>query len=92
VKGLWDSWDADASLYDETSGQFYDERKRHVLHHQGKYFAVRGPLHVAPALQRHPLIVQAGAFQDGRALAAATADVVYYCPTHWKRRAPMTST
>ena len=42
VKGLWDSWDTDAFLYDKTSGLFYDERKRHVLDHKGTYFAVRG--------------------------------------------------
>jgi FMN-dependent oxidoreductase (nitrilotriacetate monooxygenase family) len=80
VKGLWDSWDADAFLYDKMSGLFYDERKLHVLHHQGKYFTVRGPLNVAPAPQRHPVIVQAGASPDGRELAAATADVVYCLP------------
>jgi FMN-dependent oxidoreductase (nitrilotriacetate monooxygenase family) len=77
VKGLWDSWDTDAFLYDKTSGQFYDESKMHVLNHQGTYFSVRGPLNVAPAPQRHPVIVQAGASPDGRELAAATADVVY---------------
>lgn len=77
VKGLWDSWDPDAFLYDKTSGQFYDESKRHVLNHQGPYFAVRGPLNVVPAPQRHPVIVQAGASPEGRELAAATADVVY---------------
>jgi FMN-dependent oxidoreductase (nitrilotriacetate monooxygenase family) len=80
VKGLWDSWDADAFLYDKMSGLFYDERKLHVLQHQGKYFTVRGPLNVAPAPQRHPVIVQAGASPDGRELAAATADVVYCLP------------
>ena len=80
VKGLWDSWDTDAFLYDKTSGRFYDERKRHVLNHQGTYFSVRGPLNVAPAPQRHPVIVQAGASEDGRELAAATADVVYCLP------------
>jgi N-acetyl-S-(2-succino)cysteine monooxygenase len=80
VQGLWDSWDPDAFLHDKTSGLFYDERKLHVLDHQGKYFAVRGPLNVAPAPQRHPVIVQAGASEDGRELAAATADVVYCLP------------
>jgi alkanesulfonate monooxygenase len=50
-----------------------------VLDHQGKYFAVRGPLNVAPTPQRHPVIVQAGASEDGRELAA-TADVVYCLP------------
>ena len=80
VKGLWDSWDADAFLYDKMSGQFYDERKLHVLDHQGTYFAVRGPLNVAPAPQRHPVIVQAGASHEGREMAAAIADVVYCLP------------
>jgi len=80
VQGLWDSWDADAFLYDKTSGQFYDEHKLHVLQHQGTYFSVRGPLNVAPTPQRHPVIVQAGASEDGRELAAATADVVYCLP------------
>jgi alkanesulfonate monooxygenase SsuD/methylene tetrahydromethanopterin reductase-like flavin-dependent oxidoreductase (luciferase family) len=61
----------------KTSGQFYDESKRHVLDHKGTYFAVCGPLNVAPAPQRHPVIVQAGASNEGRELAAATADVVY---------------
>lgn len=77
VKGLWDSWDADAFLYDKASGQFYDEGKLHVLDHQGPYFTVRGPLNVVPTPQRHPVIVQAGASPEGRELAAATADVVY---------------
>ena len=77
VRGLWDTWDADALCCDKASGQFYDESKMHVLHHQGKYFSVRGPLNVAPAPQRHPVIAQAGASEDGRELAAATADVVY---------------
>lgn len=77
VKGLWDSWDTDAFLYDKASGQFYDERKRHDLAHHGTYFTVRGPLNVVPTPQRHPVIVQAGASPEGRELAAATADVVY---------------
>src|SRR5262247_2812873 len=37
VKGLWDSWDADAFPYDKTSGQFYNECKMHVLDHRGTY-------------------------------------------------------
>jgi len=80
VKGLWDSWDDDAFPYDKASGQFYDESKRHVLNHQGPYFSVRGPLNVAPAPQRHPVLVEAGASEAGRELAAATADVVYCLP------------
>ncbi|MGE3538090.1 MAG: LLM class flavin-dependent oxidoreductase [Candidatus Tectimicrobiota bacterium] len=80
VKGLWDSWDTDAFPYDKASGQFYDERKLHVLDHRGTYFTVRGPLNVVSTPQRHPVIVQAGASPEGRELAAATADVVYCLP------------
>jgi FMN-dependent oxidoreductase (nitrilotriacetate monooxygenase family) len=77
VRGLWDSWESDAFLFDKQNGLFYDETKRHVLAHKGKHFSVRGPLNVARPPQGHPVVVQAGASEQGRELAAATADVVY---------------
>ena len=77
VKGLWDSWEEDAFRFDKQSGSFFDEGKMHVLDHKGKFFAVRGPLNVARPPQGHPVIVQAGASEHGRELAAATADLVY---------------
>ncbi len=49
----------------------------HVLDHQGRFFKVRGPLNVACMPQGHPVIVQAGASEQGRELGAATADVIY---------------
>jgi FMN-dependent oxidoreductase (nitrilotriacetate monooxygenase family) len=77
VKGLWDSWEPGAFTFDKQSGQFFDESKAHTLDHKGKYFAVRGPLNVAGMPQGHPILVQAGASDQGREIAAATADVVY---------------
>jgi FMN-dependent oxidoreductase (nitrilotriacetate monooxygenase family) len=77
VKGLWDSWEKDALLYDKASGVFYDESKMHALNHKGAFFSVRGPLNVGGLPQGHPVVVQAGASEQGRELAAATADVVY---------------
>jgi FMN-dependent oxidoreductase (nitrilotriacetate monooxygenase family) len=77
VKGLWDSWEEDAFRFDKQTGQFFDEGKMHVLDHKGKFFAVRGPLNVARPPQGHPVVVQAGASEQGRELAAATADLVY---------------
>ena len=77
VKGLWDSWEKDALLYDKSSGVFYDESKMHALDHKGAFFSVRGPLNVGGLPQGHPVVVQAGASEQGRELAAATADVVY---------------
>jgi FMN-dependent oxidoreductase (nitrilotriacetate monooxygenase family) len=38
---------------------------------------VKGPLNVARPPQGHPVVVQAGASEPGRELAAATADLVY---------------
>jgi FMN-dependent oxidoreductase (nitrilotriacetate monooxygenase family) len=77
VRGLWDSWESDAFLFDKQNGFFYDETKLHVLAHKGKHFSVRGPLNVARPPQGHPVVVQAGASEQGRELAAATADLVY---------------
>ena len=57
---------------DKKAGIFHDETKMHVLDHKGKYFTVRGPLNVARPPQGHPIVVQAGASEQGRELAAAT--------------------
>jgi FMN-dependent oxidoreductase (nitrilotriacetate monooxygenase family) len=77
VKGLWDGWDDEALLLDQASGRYFDEAKMHVLDHHGRFFKVRGPLNVACMPQGHPVIVQAGASDQGRELGAATADVIY---------------
>ena len=77
VRGLWDSWEEDAFLFDKRSGLFFDEAKMHVLDHRGRFFTVRGPLNVGQLPQVHPIVVQAGASEQGRELAAATADIVY---------------
>jgi FMN-dependent oxidoreductase (nitrilotriacetate monooxygenase family) len=77
VKGLWESWDDDAFIRDKASGRFFDPAKLHILNHKGEHFSVRGPLNVARSRQGHPVMVQAGASDDGRDLAAETADVVF---------------
>ena len=77
VKGLWDCWEPDAFVYDKEGGLFYDESRMHLLNHRGKHFQVRGPLNVAGMPQGRPILVQAGASEPGREIAAATADVVY---------------
>lgn len=77
VRGLWDSWDADAFIRDRDSGIFFDPSKRHTLNHVGEHFQVMGPLNVARSPQGQPVIVQAGASDDGKELAAETAEVVF---------------
>jgi FMN-dependent oxidoreductase (nitrilotriacetate monooxygenase family) len=77
VTGLWDSWADDAFLRDQASGVFFDPDRLHVLDHHGEYLDVRGPLNVARPVQGWPVIVQAGASDAGRQLAAETAEMVF---------------
>src|SRR5215469_1773559 len=77
VTGLWDSFADDAFIRDQASGMFFDPERMHVLNHKGKYFSVRGPLNIARPIQGWPVIVQAGASDAGRQLAAETAEAVF---------------
>ena len=77
VTGLWDSWADDAFIRDQESGVFFDPEKMHVLNHEEKYLKVRGPLNIARPIQGYPVIVQAGASNAGRQLAAETAEAVF---------------
>src|SRR5881275_2167384 len=77
VTGLWDSFADDAFVRDVEQGLYFDPSKMHVLNHKGKYLSVRGPLNIARPVQGWPLIVQAGASDDGRQLAAETAEAVF---------------
>ena len=77
VTGLWDSWADDAWRHDQASGIFFDPEKMHVLDHKGPHLSVRGPLNIARPVQGWPVIVQAGASEAGRQLAAETAEVVF---------------
>jgi FMN-dependent oxidoreductase (nitrilotriacetate monooxygenase family) len=80
VTGLWDSWADDAFIHDADSGVFFDPQRLHTLNHKGRYLSVRGPLHIARPVQGWPVIVQAGASEPGRQLAAETAEVVFAAP------------
>ncbi|WP_343715405.1 LLM class flavin-dependent oxidoreductase [Inquilinus sp.] len=77
VTGLWDSWADEAFIRDVESGLYFDPAKLHVLNHKGPHLSVRGPLNIARPPQGWPVIVQAGASDAGRQLAAETAEVVF---------------
>jgi N-acetyl-S-(2-succino)cysteine monooxygenase len=77
VQGLWDSWDDDAFLRDKTTGVYFDPDKLHELNHIGKYLKVKGPLNIERPPQGYPVIVQAGSSEDGKELAAATAEAIF---------------
>jgi FMN-dependent oxidoreductase (nitrilotriacetate monooxygenase family) len=77
VTGLWDSFADDAFVRDAERGLYFDPDKLHVLNHRGDYLSVRGPLNIARPVQGWPVIVQAGASEAGRQLAAETAEVIF---------------
>lgn len=77
VTGLWDSWADDAFIRDVEAGIYFDPDKLHVLDHKGPHLSVRGPLNIARTPQGWPVIVQAGASDSGRQLAAETAEMVF---------------
>jgi alkanesulfonate monooxygenase len=77
VLGLWDSWEDGAIIGDKEAGFYFDAEKMHFLNHKGKNFQVRGPLMMQRSPQGHPVVVQAGQSEDGRDLAAETAEVIF---------------
>jgi len=77
VRALWDSWTDAAFIRDKKSGVYFDPQGMHVVHHHGKFFKIDGALNIQRPPQGHPLIIQAGASDTGKELAARTADVVF---------------
>ncbi len=77
AKGLWDSWEDGAVVMNKASGQFADISKMHELNHKGEYFSIKGPLNTSRPPQGYPVIIQAGASETGRDLAASIAEIVF---------------
>ncbi|HVW44356.1 MAG TPA: LLM class flavin-dependent oxidoreductase [Amycolatopsis sp.] len=74
---LWDSWTDDAVVADKERGVHAEASRVRAIGHDGKHFAVRGPLNVPRSPQGHPLLVQAGSSEDGKDFAARYADAVF---------------
>ncbi len=77
VRALWDSYEDDAFTRDKSSANFLDKSKQHALNHRGEFFSVAGPLNISRSKQGHPVIFQAGGSEDGRQLAATSADAIF---------------
>lgn len=77
AKGLWDSWEDGAIVQNKATGEFADIGKMHELNHKGPFFSVKGPLNISRPPQGYPVIIQAGASDTGKDLAAAIAEVVF---------------
>jgi len=77
VTGLWDSFAEDAFVRDVESGLYFNPDRMHRLDHKGQFLKVRGPQYRAAPPKGWPVIVQAGASDAGRQLAAETAEVIF---------------
>lgn len=77
VRGHWDTWEDDAFVRDKASGVFFKPEKMHRLMHKGEFFRSDGPLNISRSRQGHPVLFQAGASDDGREVAARTADAIF---------------
>jgi len=77
VKALWDSWEDDAFVRDKGTGEYSLPEKLHAVGHEGRFFRSHGPLNVGRPPQGHPVVVQAGGSEPGRALGARTADAIF---------------
>lgn len=77
VTKLWDSWEADAIIGDAEAGIFADPAKIHTIDHQGRHFSVKGPLNLPRTPQGHPVVVQAGASEGGKALGSRFAEAIF---------------
>ncbi|HWD14043.1 LLM class flavin-dependent oxidoreductase [Pseudochrobactrum sp. sp1633] len=76
VQKLWDSWDADAVINDR-HGDYACKDKVRAVNHKGEHFSTQGPLTIPRPPQGHPVLFQAGASEEGRAVAAAKAEAIY---------------
>jgi N-acetyl-S-(2-succino)cysteine monooxygenase len=77
VTGLWDTYAEDAFLRDRENGVYLDPQGYQLLRHEGERFKVRGPLSVPRSPQGRPVIIQAGASDPAREMAARVADISF---------------
>lgn len=77
VTALWDSFDDDAFVRDQASGEFYRKSRMRAIGHEGAEFRVAGPLNIPRPPQGHPVLCQAGQSDDGLNLAARTSDLIF---------------
>jgi FMN-dependent oxidoreductase (nitrilotriacetate monooxygenase family) len=77
TQSLWDSWEDGALLGEQETARFADPDRVHAPGHRGEFFAVHGPLTVVRSPQGRPVLVQAGASEQGVEFAGRHAEVVY---------------
>jgi FMN-dependent oxidoreductase (nitrilotriacetate monooxygenase family) len=74
---LWQTWAPGAIVADKQSGRFADPAKVRPARHHGDHFSVSGGLAVPSSEQGLPVLLQAGASDEGLDLAARYADATF---------------
>jgi FMN-dependent oxidoreductase (nitrilotriacetate monooxygenase family) len=77
AREFWDSWAPDAVLADVDAGTYIDPSRVGSVDHHGAQFDVRGLATLPAGPQGHPVLLQAGDSEDGRAFGARHADALF---------------
>ena len=76
ARQLWDSWEDEGFVVDQSSGTFAASEHVHPIEHAGRFFTVRGPLNVPRPVQGQPVILHRDVPAPARAGLAASANIV----------------
>ncbi|GAB3609275.1 LLM class flavin-dependent oxidoreductase [Humibacter ginsengiterrae] len=77
LERLWDSWEDDAITLDRGAGVYADRAKIHPAAFVGEHLRVAGAFNAPRSPQGRPVLVQAGASDDGRAFASRYAEAIF---------------
>ena len=77
VLDYWDTWEEGAFVFDHERQMQFEPARYHAVDHEGPYFKVHGGLNIERSPQGRPVIIEAGASEDGKELAAETAEIVF---------------
>jgi FMN-dependent oxidoreductase (nitrilotriacetate monooxygenase family) len=80
ARAFWDSWDADAVLFNIENGVYADPDRIRRVEHSGPQFDVSGFATLPAGPEGHPVLLQAGDSPDGRAFGARHADALFTLP------------
>ena len=77
---LWDSWEDDAEIRDQSTGRFVDRKKLHYIDFEGEHFSVKGPLTVPRPPQGQPIVGILAHGTDVYRLGVAVGDLIWCTP------------
>ncbi|WP_271983087.1 LLM class flavin-dependent oxidoreductase [Pseudoclavibacter terrae] len=80
IRRLWDSWEDDAVIRDESTGRFIDADRLHYADFEGEHFSVKGPSIVPRSPQGQPPVFALAQAEESFDFAARQADVVFITP------------